>query len=169
MAQPRSTRRGFTLIDVLGAIVIVGTAIAATMNWMAAGTKANGQTGQASVALVLANNVHDYALTLDPGKPTTAWTTGSPIAYVLDLDGQTFATPITSHGDAFDSTTVQKMSGWSVTTAIISCRVSDLSQTYDFAHTVATDMRRLTVTVKYQSKAVYSAVWMLSPSSPPPT
>lgn len=167
MAHSRNRQRGFTLIDVLGAIVIVSTAIAATMEWMASGTMANGQTGQMSVAVVLANNVHDYALTLNPGKPDVVWsdrTQPAATTHVLDLDARTFSTPLTSHGDALASTT---MPGWSLSTTVVSCHPSDLNPSVPltFATTVATDIRRLTVVVNYRGKSVYSAVWLLSPST----
>lgn len=168
MAQRRHKRQGFTLIDVLGAIVIVGTAIAATMNWMASGTMANAQTGRMSVAVVLANNVHEYALTLDPGKPDGALPTAATRTLVLHLDGGIFAVPITSQGVPLAAA---DMPGWSLSTAVTSCRVDDLNpepeNAVTFATTTATDLRRLTVTVSYQTKAIYSAVWLLSHSTDP--
>ena len=168
MAQLRHKGQGFTLIDVLGAIVIVGTAIVATMSWMASGTMANAQTGRMSVAVVLANNVHEYALTLDPGKPANAVPTASPRTLVLHLDGGIFPIPITSQGVPLAAA---DMPGWSLSTAVASCPVSDLTSAspLTFATTKEIDLRRLTVTVNYQNKAIYSAVWLLSHSSPPPS
>jgi type II secretory pathway pseudopilin PulG len=167
MVTARHERPAFTLIDVLCATVIIGTAIAATMSWMASGTMANAQTGHMSIAVVLANNVHEYALTLDPGKPTGAVETVTPPTkptLVLQLNKMHFDHPITSRGDQLAPAT---MPGWSLDTTVTSCPLSDLNPAVppSFATTAATDLRRLTAKVSYQGKVVYSAVWLLSHSS----
>lgn len=84
--------RGFTFIDIMGAVLIIGTAIAAVMNFLASSTSAHATTGRMSTAIVLANNLHEYALSLDPGLPPAG--TPTLVTHVLQLREQTFTAPL---------------------------------------------------------------------------
>ena len=140
------------------AMIIISTAIAAVMNFMASSTTAHGKTGQLSIAMVLANNLHEYALSLDPGLPPTG--TPTSITCVLQLDGRTFSPPLDARGVA-----IGDMTGWSQKVAVVSVQRGDLTAATPVAAT-ASNLRRLQVVIFYNNRTVYVANWLIAPSIP---
>lgn len=162
-------RRGFTLIDLLMAMVIISTGIAATMNWMTAGTLANGRIGHVSVAIVLANSAHEYAMTLDPGKPATATPAST---YLLSLDGRHFDTPLTATGAAPTTLTGQaitNMPEWSIDTVVKSIRPTSPNTLLSYADARATDTRYFVAKINYRGRFIYQGTWLISPQYAAPT
>jgi type II secretory pathway pseudopilin PulG len=150
--------RGFTLIDIMAALVIVGTAIAAVMHFMASSTSANATSGRSSVAIVLSRNLYEYALTLDPGLvPATHPST--VISYVAQLNGQTFSPAKDARG-----VDITNMPGWSQRVQVTTVNRLDLTSTAAVTAT-ADAVRRLQVTVLYRGRAVYDASWILARST----
>jgi len=161
------SRRGFTLIDVLGALLIIGVGVAAVMHFIARSTAANASSGRLGVATVLANNIHEYALSLDPSVLPQSLPT--PPAYLLQLDGKTFNPPIDGQGDSItdmaDPATGKSL--WSQAATVVAVSRGKLGSGVSQQNPVtptSTNLRRLTVVVSYNNKPVYSATWMVSPS-----
>ena len=53
------------MISVMIAIVIIGVSVTAMMTHLASGTKAQAEAVRVSTGIRLAQNIHEYALTLD--------------------------------------------------------------------------------------------------------
>lgn len=100
----RSIRRGFTLIETAMATVIVGVGIFGTMTLFAACSNQNNESGQTTVAILLASNVQEAMANVpfnDPvwGRATYGAETGETLATWNDLDdfdGATLNPPIDS-------------------------------------------------------------------------
>lgn len=97
-------RHGFTLIETAMATVIVGVGIFGTMALFAACTNQNKESGEMTVAILLANNVQEAMANLpfnDPvwGRATFGAETGEALATwndIDDFDGKTLNPPIDS-------------------------------------------------------------------------
>lgn len=97
-------RRGFTLIEVAMAIVIIGVSVTAMMQLFAACSKQNNAGAQMTTALLLATNVQEAMAGLTFNDPFQAATTFGPesgetlATYndVDDFDGRSFNPPIDS-------------------------------------------------------------------------
>jgi prepilin-type N-terminal cleavage/methylation domain-containing protein len=147
--------RGFTLIDVMAALIIVGTAIAAVMNFLGASTSANGTAGRNAIAIVLANNIHEYALSLDPKSvPPTNPLPG--LSYVDQLNGRNFSPPRDARGGS-----IANMALWGQQVTVTSVNRDALST--DVTPTDET-VRRVRVVVTHRGRAVHSATWLVAPS-----
>jgi type II secretory pathway pseudopilin PulG len=176
MQQFCRRRPGFTLLDVLSAMVIITLAIGGVMRWMAVGTDAHSRTGRTAVAIVLANSFHEYALSLNPSKPPQGETLTS--AYLLWLDGRSFS-PVSATGAApvFRPTAsfpngqpVTGLQEWTLQAKVESISIANPRASTGIAYADATpvDLRRLTVAVLHNNRGFYSATWMICPSFPPP-
>ena len=95
---------GFTLIEALFAILLVGLAIASLMGANTSFTRSNGAGAELSTAEFLLEQVKELTATLPVSDPqATTWTTFGPeeaslAAYddVDDLDGASFSPPISA-------------------------------------------------------------------------
>ncbi|MDB5297358.1 MAG: Tfp pilus assembly protein PilV [Phycisphaerales bacterium] len=157
--------RGFTLIEAAWVTMIIGVGVIAMMELLAAGTVSNAASNQMTVAVNLANNVHEISLGLayaDPAAPTQ-WSTreATVAAYddVADLDGQTFSPPldvrrqpIAGYPNWAQRVTVRTVSPDAVTAV----RPNDI--------TVPT--ARVTVEILLNGKVVHTATWLVVGPSP---
>lgn len=94
--SPRRDRRGargrnagFTLLEAMLTMVIIGIGVTATLQLLAAGTSCNIEAAQSTMAINLARNVRELTLKL-------------PYADVRAMNGTTYTTPIDSRGEAID-------------------------------------------------------------------
>jgi Tfp pilus assembly protein PilV len=152
-------REGFTLIDVLCALMLVGVGIAAMMHFYANSTVINVASGRMAAATVLANGLYEYAASLNPGLPPAG--TSAPVTHVLQLNGSTFSPPIDGHGDA-----ISGMDEWSQTVTVVS--VPRWAIAGEPVAATPTNLRRLEVAVSHGGKAILSTRWILAPSMPAP-
>ena len=88
--------QAFSLIGVMVAIVIIGLSVTAMMTLLASGTKAQAEAVRISTAIRLAQNIHEYALTLNhnfslstTGTTLHTFRPGSTYTTVIDASGQT--------------------------------------------------------------------------------
>src|SRR5882724_6798959 len=71
----RAIRRGFTLIETAMAMMILGIAVAAMLQLLAAGSQSNLAGTELTTAVNLANNIKEISTGLsftDPNNPTSA-------------------------------------------------------------------------------------------------
>lgn len=95
---------GFTLIEALFAILLVGLAIASLMGANTSFTRSNGAGAELSTAEFLLEQVKELTATLPVSDPeTTTWTTFGPEEASLaayddldDFDGASFSPPISA-------------------------------------------------------------------------
>jgi prepilin-type N-terminal cleavage/methylation domain-containing protein len=162
-----SRRRGFTLIETSMAMVIIGVALSAVLQLLAAGTSSNLAGKEMSTALNLANNIREFAAGLayqDPANPTSPNTRGtlSPTAYndIWDLDTGNFTPPLDCSGQQISS-----LSGWSQVVKVQSVDPTNLTATRPNDPTVAT--ARITVTVYHGNKYIHQICWVVcAPDAP---
>src|SRR5438128_1594415 len=102
MSQPNSSRgpsrhgrRGFTLIETAMATVIIGVAVVALLQLLAAGTMSNAAGKELTTAINLANNVHEIML-------------GQSFGGMWGLNGTTCSPPVDCTGAA-----IQNYGNWS--------------------------------------------------------
>ncbi|HEX8916118.1 MAG TPA: hypothetical protein VF796_27465, partial [Humisphaera sp.] len=158
-------RRAFTLIEAAWVTVIVGVGCLAMMTLLAAGTQSNAAGNEITVAVNLANNIHEisYALAFaDPQNPTQ-WVSreSSPTLYdnITDLDGQTFSPPLDVRRLPLTeySTWAQKVKVETVAPDMVySTRTND----------VTTPTARVTVQILHNGKVVHTCTWLAVGPSP---
>ena len=91
----RERSRGFTLIEAMIAMVIVGVAVTAMLQLLAAGTTCNIEAAQSTMAVNLARNIREMTLRM-------------PYADVRAMDGKTWVRPVDSRGEV-----IPGFAGWS--------------------------------------------------------
>ena len=166
--------RGFTLIEAATTTVIIGVGCLAMLQLLAAGTRANGESGELTTAMNLAGNVRE-CLTHNGGAskvvafsdPTTPDNWGVEPGENLDsyddiddFDGQTFSPPIDARRGSLGSA----YSGWSQTVAVQSLHPDDLKTIIPHL-TRPPEQRpisRIIVTIKRADKIVYTQSWLAS-------
>jgi len=160
------SRRGFTLIETSMAMVIIGVALAAVLQLLAAGTNSNIAGKEMSTALNLANNIREIASGLaytDAGNPTSANTKeATPTAYndIWDLNGGSFNPPLDCSAQPISS-----LSGWQQVVSVQSVDPNNITATRPNDPTVPT--ARITVTVNHGGKYIYQASWVVcAPDAP---
>ena len=154
-------KSGFSLIEVLIAILLVGLAMASLMASNSAFTKANGAGIDLSTAEFLVEQIRELTALLpviDPGS--TDWTTfgpedGETLAIYDDLDdfdGESFSPPI----DA-DRNPLNGLAAYSQQVTVENVNASDFELvTAD----KSTSFVRVTVRVYLNSKEITSASWL---------
>jgi prepilin-type N-terminal cleavage/methylation domain-containing protein len=159
MAAVRS-RNGFTLVEVLIAIVLVGLSITALVVASNSFTMANGVGADLSTAEFLVEQIRELTTLLpvaDPGS--SSWTTfgheeATLAAYddVDDFDGATFSPPINANRVALtdlagfsQQVTVQNVSASNFDTVVADC---------------STAFVRVTVNVLQNGQLISSASWI---------
>jgi type II secretory pathway pseudopilin PulG len=161
-------RRGFTLIEAATTTVIIGVGCVAMLQLLGAGTMANHQGTESTVALNLAGNVREAMAGLaftDVTSPTH-WGPEAGEAVVKqyndldDFDGWSSApsTPIDAKRDRLPT----EYAAWSQQVKVESLNPDNLST--PMAHlTLSPDLRpvsRITVSVFHNGNLIYSESWI---------
>jgi len=154
-------KTGFSLIEVLVAIMLVGIAIVSLVGANHVFTQANGAGAELSTAEFLAEQIRELTATLplfDPGSAT--WTTFGPEEATLagyddvdDFDGASFCPPIA----AADRTTLDNLAAYRQDIV-----VQNVSQS-NFDQVVAdrgSSFVRVTVSVSLNGRRISSAIWI---------
>lgn len=171
--QPRAARRrprrgGFTLIETALTVTIVGVAIVAMCQLLAAGTVANVDSAELTTGMTLARNVREFSLRLaftDPKTPTR-WgldageSASNPATYndVNDMADQTFSPPINSSGQhltGFDD--------WSQSVSVVPVDPNRLTLTTPGSLQPA---NQVTVTISHHSHKVCDLTWYVFDGTP---
>jgi type II secretory pathway pseudopilin PulG len=154
---------GFALMDVMIAMVIVGIAIAAIVQLFYAGTTVNGEATRLTVAANLAQNIHEYALTLPHrGLNGRVGRTHGEVPPncddIADLDQWTFKPAVDSKcrplADFPEWSQVVRVEGVSLT-GMSSATTQPVNGALP---------KRLIVSVLYRDKPVHVEQWILAPT-----
>jgi prepilin-type N-terminal cleavage/methylation domain-containing protein len=155
----RSTRRGgFSLIEVVIATAILGTAVLGLFYAQHAFHASNGEAAETSTALGLANQLREMTLTLplqDPINPTGSFgpePDETEVAHYDDVDdfdgaggaGLTLNPPVDATGQ-----TIDEMADWRQTVTVQSVDPADISG--DPVADGDSDLVRMTVVVSRQT------------------
>lgn len=145
ISQLHMVRRGFSYLDVMVTVIIVGVAVTGLMQAMASSTMVNVTARDAEVAVNLARNVHERAMSL-------------PMSGVDALNGRTFTTPIGSDGNALTGYT-----DWTQTVQV-SRVLADASHDIkaNATGTPTTRLRRITVQARHKGAVIYNESWLLA-------
>jgi type II secretory pathway pseudopilin PulG len=171
----RGRTRGFTLIEAATTTVIIGVGCLAMLQLLAAGTRANGESGELTTAMNLAGNIRE-CLTHHNGPmqtvafsdvddtdnwgPEAGETTVNSYDDLDDFDGMTFSPPI----DARRASMGTPYNGWSQSIVVESINPDDLKSVIPhLTHPPGLrPVSRITVTVKRYDKTVYTQSWFAS-------
>lgn len=153
-------KSGFSFIEVLIAVMLVGFAIASLMTANAAFTKANGTGTDLSTAEFLIGQIKELTMLLPVIDPQDEFTTfgpetGETLADYDDLDdfnGATFTPPI----DA-ERTTLNVFPAYSQKIAVENVNASDFEQV---VANHSSNFVRVTVRVYLNSRQISSANWL---------
>jgi hypothetical protein len=166
---PRSRRRrGFTLIEAATTTVIIGVGCVAMLQLLGAGTMANHEGTEGTVAMNLAGNVREAmaGLAFTDKTAPTHWGPESGEASVKqyndldDFDGWASApsTPIDAKRDPLPA----EYASWAQQVKVESVKPDNISVI--MAHlTLAPELRpasRITVSVSHNGNVVYSESWI---------
>jgi hypothetical protein len=174
-ALGRARGRGFTLIEAATTTVIIGVGCLAMLQLLAAGTRANGESGELTTAMNLAGNIREclthhngplqtvaFSDADDPDNwgPEVGETTVNTYDDLDDFDGLTFSPPI----DARRASMGSDYNGWSQSIVVESINPDDLKMVIPhLTHPPALrPVSRITVTVKRYDKTVYTQSWFAS-------
>ncbi len=154
---------GFTLVEVLVAVAIVGMTFGLLMQAFTVGLKLLEQSEHMTVAATLADELHQMTLTLplaDPEQPEH-WGLedgeSAPFDDVDDLDGQAFSPPLNADGAA-----ISGLGDYAQHVTVASVSETDFSQVVaDGASTVY----RVTVLVTWRGGEVSRLSWLVFGSS----
>ena len=133
-------------MDVMIAMIIVSTGVVAILQLFATGTPTNAAATRLMIATRLAQNVQEYARTLDENG-------------IRNLNGRVFEPVI-------DSQALEQanFTGWKQSVEIHTTRASDLSLNLPISSTAAGLPKRLIVTVLFHDEEVYKEHWILAPT-----
>jgi prepilin-type N-terminal cleavage/methylation domain-containing protein len=152
-------RSGFTLIEVLVAVVLMGLAVVALMTANSALTQANAAGTELSTAEFLAEQIRELATTLPVIDPESgAGTFGAEEAGLADyddlddFDGRTFSPPI----DA-DRQPLANFGAYSQQVIVQNVNASNFDQV---VADHGSDFVRVTVTVVFSGRQITSASWL---------
>jgi prepilin-type N-terminal cleavage/methylation domain-containing protein len=160
LAGPRrQPHRGFTLLESALAIVIIGSGLAAMLQLLAAGTVSNEAATDLTIAVNLANNLHEITIRLplvDPNYPGT-WNPhlSSPKSFagVSEFDGSTFSPPI--------DVSCQPIAGYSNWSQVVTVQsVSDRNLNTVIANSTIEWTARVTVQVLCGGRVIYQTSWL---------
>ena len=156
-------KNGFTLIEVMIAIILVGLAIASLVGANSAFTQANGAGTDLSTAEFLLEQIKELTATLpvvDPTTTTTTTTFGPEGSETLptyndldDFDNMTFSPPIDASRN-----TLSNFASFSQQVIVQKVNPSDFEQVEIDSYN--TNFYRVTVKVLQNSKEVCSSSWL---------
>jgi hypothetical protein len=147
------------LIEAAMVTVIVGVGVTAMLQLLAAGTVSNSEGAELTMAINLANNIHEIAAGMayyDPQKPT-AWNSKEPTVAewdnITDLDGAVFFPPVDARRQP-----ISGFPGWKQEVKVES--VSRDLVTQVVPNTTAEPTVRVTVTIKRSGMPVFATSWL---------
>lgn len=91
----RKRARGFTLVEALMTLVLLGIGLGAVLGAVNLGIRYSGEGAELTQGVFLAQEVREMTLNMD-------------FLDVADLDGNAYSPPVNSHGES-----ISGMSGWS--------------------------------------------------------
>ncbi len=153
-------KNGFTFIEVLFAVLLVGLAIASLVAANAAFTKANGTGTDLSTAEFLIGQIRELTMLLPVIDPETELATfgpesGETLANYDDLDdfnGATFSPPINA-----ERTALTEFSAYSQKITVQNVNPSDFEQV---VANHSSNFVRVTVQIYLNSEPISSANWL---------
>lgn len=164
MLRPTRRRRGFSLVEVLVATVILGIGMAALMTAMAANTRTNTEGQSVTQAVFLAQELREYTLTLPFADPTPG-DAGSPpgvdpydggtIDDLDDLMDRTFSPPLDGQGGSH-----YELQGWSQTVTLSWRDDGDLAGATRTPG--STKVVHVQVTISYEGREVLTTGWIVT-------
>jgi len=158
------SRQGFTLIEVLAALGIIGLAVVALLGSIASGTRTNQVARETTQAVFLAQELREWTLRL-PFRDTDAADVDNPPGpdgtdpqvFVDDLDdlmNVTFSPPRDGTGSA-----IADMAGWSETITMTWRDPSDLTAEVTPG---ASGIIHVQVDIDHQNRRVLSMGWLVA-------
>ncbi len=155
----RTSARGFSLIEIMISVLLVGLSITAMVVATSSFTMANGAGADLSTAEFLVEQVREMTALMAVVDPDTTVTTFGPEEASLagyddvdDLNGSTFSPPI-----AADRTVLNDLAGFSQRIVVQNVNQSDFN-------TVVTNHSskfvRITVTILLSGREITSACWL---------
>jgi len=153
-------KSGFTFIEVLFAVLLVGLAIASLLSANATFTRANGAGVDLSTAEFIISQIRELSMLLPVIDPETEFATfgpeaGETLADYDDLDdfnGATFSPPIST-----ERTVLSEFASYSQKITVQNVNASDFEQV---VANHGSDFVRVTVQVYLNSKLISSASWL---------
>lgn len=153
-------KSGFTLIEVLFAVLLVGFAIASLLTANAAFTKANGAGTDLSTAEFIIAQIRELTMLLPVIDPETEFATfgpeaGETLAVYDDLDdfnGATFSPPISA-----ERTVLNEFSAYSQQITVQNVSASNFEQV---VANHSSNFVRVTVQINLNSRQISSASWL---------
>jgi type II secretory pathway pseudopilin PulG len=135
-------RRGFTLLETAFATMLVGVALVALLQLMAAGTVANNEAAERTTAAALVANVHEATLTMT-------------YANTLALDGKDYSPPVDARLQKVDDLGA----GWK---QHVDVDYVDPNHLASLSGSAAQPAARVTVTAYHNGAAVYTGAWVIT-------
>jgi Tfp pilus assembly protein PilV len=161
-------RGGFTLIEAATTTVIIGVGCLAMLQLLAAGTRANGESGELTTAMNLAGNIRECLTGVtfsdlddaDNWGPEAGEATVGSFDDLDDFDGMTLSPPV----DARRASMGSAFNGWSQSIVVQSIDPNDLKTIIPHLTRPPADrpISRITVSVKRHDKTVYTQSWFAS-------
>jgi prepilin-type N-terminal cleavage/methylation domain-containing protein len=159
--QDKRYKSGFSLIEVLIAILLVGLAVASLMAANSALTRANGAGTDLSTAEFLLGEIRELTALLPVVDPDGGSTFGFETGEVLltyddldDFDGEVFSPPIGA-----DRVALTDSAAFSQQITVENVSASNFEQVVGKDHSLS-DFVRVTVTVFLNSRPISSASWL---------
>ena len=159
VARPRA--HGFTLIETAMAMVIVGVAVGAMLQLIAAGSQSNMVGNEMTTGINLAKNIHEIASTLaytdpnNPGSPTLHKGNLSQATYIWDLDTLSASPPVDCTGQ-----TITNYAGWKQSVSVKTVSTGQLTTVPPVQDTTV-PTARITVTISHKGTTIYSTSWLV--------
>ncbi len=152
-------KKGFTLVEVLMAVVILGVAISSLIGANISLTKANSAGTNASIGEFLIEQIRELTMQLPVIDPETGTTTFGAEEVSLssyddldDFDDAVFSPPIGISREAIDD-----LSAFSQQVTVSNVSASNFEQS---VNDHSTSFVRITVDIHWGSKQVNSASWI---------
>lgn len=156
----RSRAHGFTLIETAMAMVIVGVAVGAMLQLIAAGSQSNVVGNELTTGINLAKNIQQIASSLaytdpnNPGSPALHKGNLAQATYIWDLDTLSCSPPVDCTGS-----TITNYAGWKQSVSVQTVSPGQLTSARPQDTTVPT--AKITVTITHNGTTIYSTSWLV--------